>query len=194
MRLQDLDGLEAHTRTLLAGAALTEPTRRVLQARLDRTFGPPQALASAEFATLRATCLRLIPEPELVERVALAAALEARWAAGEPRGWRYAESPADLDLFRSGLQALDAAASGRFAALDAGGQDRLLAAAAAGEAPFDAAHRLQHWFEELLSAAVEVYYAHPLVQVSIGYDGMADAGPLAVGSSAVAQEADRLDR
>jgi len=46
------------------------------------------------------------------------------------------------------------------------------------------------WFEELLCALVELHYAHPLVQVSIGYDGMADAhGVQAVSLAGVAHDA-----
>jgi hypothetical protein len=41
---------------------------------------------------------------------------------------------------------------------------------------------------------VELHYAHPLVQVSIGYDGMADAhGVQAVGLAEVAQDARLAD-
>ncbi len=112
------------------------------------------------------------------------------------RGWRYAAAPPDLVLHRAGLDALDTAAraDGRsrdFAELDGKAQDTLLKAASEGAPPMDAAP-LQHWFEELLTGLTELYYAHPLVQVSIGYDGMADAhGVQAVGLQAVAAEADR---
>jgi gluconate 2-dehydrogenase gamma chain len=188
MSAASLPNLRARTEALLASGRLTEPTRRALQARLDQRFGAPQAFTSSEMATLKAVCLRILPEPELVEETDLAAALEARWAAREPKGWRYADAPADLELIRVGLAALDEAAGQAFAKVDTDEQDGVLAAAARGEAPFDAAHRLDRWFEELMSAATEVFYAHPLVQVAIGYDGMADAPPLAVGLAAVAAE------
>lgn len=190
----DLADLEVRTRALLASDRLGEPTRRVLQARLDQGFAPPTALDAQEMATLQAVCLRVIPEPELVERSALAAAYEARLAGRTPRGWRHAEAPADLELIRAGLHALDAPTDKPFPDLSPDQQDRRLAAAGAGEEPFASGSRLEHWFEELISGLTEIYYAHPLVQVWIGYDGMADAPPLAVGLDAVGREMDALGR
>ena len=192
MSIEDLTALEARTRAMLASDRVTGPTRRVLLERLDTAVPPPRALSPAQVSTLRACCLRLIPEPELVERIDLAARLDARLADAVPRGWRYAEAPDDLRLQRAGLDALDAAAQAHagaaFADLDAAEQDRLLGLARegglTGEAP------LERWFEELLSALTELCYAHPLVQVAIGYDGMADAqGVLAVSPQAIAEEA-----
>ncbi len=189
--------LEARTRALLQSGALTEPTRVALQARLDLQFQPGELLSATQRRTLQAVCLRLIPEPDLVQRMDLAGAFEAKLAAGSGRGWRYAAAPDDGVLHVAGLDALNAAALGRhgdgFADLDPERQDALLNAASDGEAPMDLAP--ERWFEELLTALAELFYAHPLVQVSIGYDGMADAhGVRAVGLQAVAAEADSLGR
>ena len=183
---------------MLQSAALTAPTRSALQTRLDRRFEPTDLLSPEQRSTLEAACLRLIPEPDLVHRLQLAAAFEAKLAQGFERGWRYADAPADLALHHAGLNALDAAAGAtaatRFADLDAAAQDTLLKAACEGEPPMNAAV-VKHWFEELLTGLTELYYAHPLVQVSIGYDGMMDAqGVHAVGLQAVAVEAERLGR
>ncbi len=196
--VEALETLEARTRALLASDRLTEPTRRVLTARLERRPGPPRALSAGQMLTLHAVCLRAIPEPELVTRVQLAEAYDARLADAVPRGWRYAEAPDDLSLQRAGLDALDAAAltrSGRrFAELDAAEQDALMTAACAGELDGPQAAPLARWFEELMNALAELYYAHPLVQVSIGYDGMADAhGVAAVSPQAIAEETAALD-
>ena len=193
---EDLAALEARTQTLLASDTLTAPTRAVLQARMKQRFEPTDLLLPPQRRTLEAACLRLIPDPELVRRIALPAAFEARLAQGLGRGWRYAEAPADVLLLRAGLNALDAAAADRgataFPDLGRHQQDALLKAACRGEPPMND-RALQHWFEELLTALTEIYYAHPLVQVSIGYDGMADAhGQRAVGLPAVAAEAERL--
>ncbi len=189
--------LEARTRALLSSEALTAPTRAALQARLDRRFEPGKLLSSAQRRTLQAACLRLIPEPELVARIDLAGAFEAELAEGSGRGWRYAEALSDVALHRAGLDALDAVTqaqhSSAFADLDSERQDAILRAACAGEAPMDVAP--EHWFEELLTAVTEIYYAHPLVQVAIGYDGMADAhGMQAVSLAEVAAQADSLGR
>ena len=165
---------------------------------MEQVFEPTHLLSPDQRRTLEAACLSLIPEPELVRRIALPAAFEARLAQGLYRGWRYAEAPEDAALFRAGLDALDIAARRRtgqtFADLGADDRHALLAAACKGEPPMDD-RALKHWFEELLTALTEIYYAHPLVQVSIGYDGMADAhGVQAVGFRAVTAEADRFDR
>ena len=194
MTIEDLSALETRTRALLASDRVTEPTRRVLLERLETAVPPPRALSPAQMSTLRACCLRMIPEPELVERIDLAGRLDARLADAVPRGWRYAEAPDDLSLQRAGLDALDAAAKAEaeagvaFADLRAADQDRLLHAACEGELHGDIP--LDRWFEELLSALVELYYAHPLVQLAIGYDGMADAqGVQAVSPQTIAEEA-----
>ena len=177
----------------MASDTLTAPTRRVLTARLDHQPSAPRVLSASQMVTLTAACLRLIPDPALVERTALAARFEELLGGDARRGWRYAKAPEDLVLHRAGLDALDAAAqtgSARgFAALAADEQDALLTAAASGEVLDAAGRPLDTWFEELLSAVVKIFYAHPMVQVAIGYDGMADAhGATAVGPDAIAAE------
>ena len=189
----DVAELEARTRALLASDRVTEPTRRVLRARLDQQTQPPRAFSADQMRTLHAVCLRLLPEPDLVGRIGLAGRLDARLADGVARGWRHAQAPDDLTLHRLGLDEMErqawAGAGGRFADLDDQAQDRLLSHAREGRS-LDAAVPLDIWFEELLNALVELFYAHPLVQVAIGYDGMADAaGFQAVSLADVAAEA-----
>jgi hypothetical protein len=160
---------------------------------MDRRYGAPQLFDAIQMQTLRTVSARLIPAPDLADAVDLAGALDAALAEGEGDGWRYAEAPPDRRLHTTGLDALNAAALARFGSgfshLSPERQDALLSAAASGDleaASIDAAR----WFEELLCALVELHYAHPLVQVSIGYDGMADAhGVQAVGLAAVARDA-----
>ncbi len=171
-----LDDLVAQTERLLASDRLTAPTRAVLRARMDRRYGAPQVFNEAQMLTLRAVSARLIPAPELGDAVDLAGALDAALAQGEGDGWRYAEAPPDRRLHAIGLDALNATAVFRFGSsfsdLSPKHQDELLT------------------LEELLCALVELHYAHPLVQVSIGYDGMADAhGVQAISLAEVAHEA-----
>jgi hypothetical protein len=195
--LGPLDDLIARTERLLASDRLTAPTRAALRARMDRRYGAPRLFDEIQMQTLRAVSARLIPAPDLAAAVDLAGALDAALADGDSDGWRYAEAPPDRRLHTMGLDALNAAAHARFGSgfsdLSAQRQDALLSAAASGDlesADIDAAR----WFEELLCALVELHYAHPLVQVSIGYDGMADAhGVQAVGLAEVAQDAGRGD-
>ncbi len=180
-----LDDLIAQTERLLASDRLTAPTRAVLRARMERRYGAPQVFNEGQMQTLRAVSARLIPAPDLAGAVDLASALDASLADGEGDGWRYADAPPDRRLHTLGLDALNAAALAHFGSpfsdLTPGRQDAMLSAASV-----DAAR----WFEELLCALVELHYAHPLVQVSIGYDGMADAhGVQAVSLAGVTHDA-----
>ena len=172
--MPSLDELEAGARALLASDRVTAPTRRVLQARLDAGPQPPRALDPARFAVLRAVAARLVPLGPLAERVDLAGRLDARLADGSGDGWRYAAAPSDLDALRAALDALDVRADpGGFAALAPERQDALLSGAQAGGEgwpPF-----MARTFEDLLAGLCHLAYAHPLVQLDIGYDGMADA-------------------
>ncbi len=188
-----LDDLVAQTERLLASDRLTAPTRAVLRARMDRRYGAPQVFNEAQMLTLRAVSARLIPAPELGDAVDLAGALDAALAQGEGDGWRYAEAPPDRRLHAIGLDALNATAVFRFGSsfsdLSPKHQDELLTLAASGD-PATVGDEAARWFEELLCALVELHYAHPLVQVSIGYDGMADAhGVQAISLAEVAHEA-----
>ena len=187
------DDLVARTERLLASDRLTAPTRAALRARMDRRYSAPRIFDDLQMRTLRAASARLIPAPDVAAAVDLAGALDAALAESDGDGWRYAEAPPDRRMHALGLDGLDAAAVARFSApfgdLTPERQDALLTAAASGALEFpglDAAR----WFEELLSALVELHFAHPLVQVAIGYDGMADAyGVQAVGLTAVARDA-----
>jgi hypothetical protein len=187
--------LKARTERLLASDKLTGPTRGALKARLERRYGAPRLFDAVQMRTLRAATARLIPAPDIADAVDLAGALDAALADGDGDGWRYLNLQPDRELHPLGLDALDAAARRRFAsgfeALNPEAQDELLRAAADGRLDsgvegLDASR----WFEEFLVLLVELHFSHPLVQLAMGYDGMADAhGVQAVSLSAVAAEA-----
>lgn len=169
---QDLAGLEAATRALLASDRLTAPTRAALTARMERCADAPGALSRRQLATLAAAAARLVPLGALQDRVELARRLDVQLATGAGDGWRYADTSPDATAVAAGLDALDAdAAPSSFADLPAQRQDALLQQARSG----DLAQVPPHWFEDVLAALTRLAYAHPLVQVAIGYDGMADA-------------------
>jgi len=190
--MADVVDLRARTERLLASDRLTAPTRAALRARLDRRYDAPRLFDAVQMQTLGAVSARLIPDPDLAAAIDLAGALDAALADGEGDGWRYADAPPDQRMYALGLDALNAAALDRFASpfsdLEPANQDGLLANAAEGGLDI-AGGNGGRWFEELLCALVELYYAHPLVQVAIGYDGMADAhGVQAVSLAEVAKE------
>jgi len=169
-------------RALLATEAVTAPTRRALQARLDAE--PPRSPSffdEAGYADLGAVCARLIPQGERSRPVPLAAAIDARLAEGRGDGWRYDIMPEDGEAYRRGLRGLNETAlilfGGAFRDLNEPEQDRVLGTVQREEAPGETWRTLRagRFFEELLAEIVEIYYAHPLAQEEIGYAGMADA-------------------
>ena len=164
------DELAARARALIASDRLTAPTRAALAARLDWRAGRPTVLSERQMAGLRAVAARLVPLGALADRVDPAGRLETALARGGGDGWRYAAMPPDVDAVAAGLDALDAA--GFLDAADSD-RDRLLEAVQVGIAVWPVPSPL--WFEEVLGQLVQLTYAHPLMQVAIGYDGMADA-------------------
>ena len=163
--------LELEARALLASDRVTAPTRAALIARLDWRAGSPKALTARQLATLRAVAARLVPLGELDAAVDAAGRLDAALAAGPGDGWRYAAMPADKEAIASGLDMLSADG---FLDLDGERRDAMLARVRGGldcwPIPSD------RWIEEVIAQLVQLAYGHPLVQLAIGYDGMADAG------------------
>lgn len=169
-------------RGLLATNLVTPPTRAALRARLDEAApAEPRFFDPAAYATLRAACARLIPQPERPSPVDLAHDIDRRLAEDKSDGWRYDRMPPDPEAYRLGLGGLDESARAMFgagfAALDGPRQDAVLGAVQRAEAPGASWTRLpaDRFFEELLGECVEGYYSHPLAQEEIGYVGMADA-------------------
>ena len=173
---------EGTARALLASALVTPATRAVLLDRLAASpVAEPRALDAAAFATLRAVCARLIPQPERSDPVDLAGAVDDRLARGEGNGWRYATMPPDAEAYERGLHGIDECArvtrGAAFVDLPGADQDEVLRAVQRGQ-PAGAAWGglpADRFFEELLAELVESYYSHPVAQEEIGYVGFADA-------------------
>ena len=168
-------------RSILDTHLITPSTAAALHARLAEPAGGDvfDALARKNF---RAACDGLIPQSDRSNPIDLASIVEGRLAnGGGGDGWRYADMPEDVAVLRSGLAAIDASAHGvfgtGFADLDTMARDRLLTSVQHGDVPPDLWTVLdpKRWFETLLVAVTEAYYAHPLAQEEIGYLGMADA-------------------
>ncbi|MBC7504141.1 MAG: gluconate 2-dehydrogenase subunit 3 family protein [Sandarakinorhabdus sp.] len=167
-------------RSILDTPLVTPATSAALRARLAEPVGSGVFDALAR-KTLRAACDGLIPQSDRSNPIDLASIVESRLANGDGDGWRYADMPDDVAVLRSGLAAIDASAHGMFGAgladLDTMARDRLLTSVQHGDVPSDLWTVLdpKRWFETLLVAVTEAYYAHPLAQEEIGYLGMADA-------------------
>ncbi len=168
-------------RDVLPTDHVSQPTRRVLEHRLAAGVkNSPEFLSPAAFATLRAVCDRLVPQDDLPERVDIAGQIDQRLANGASDGWRYAVMPPDREAWIVSLAAIDETSYSRFSQsfidLELHQKDALLRDIQAGEVSGAAWRMLQpaRAFEDILTEAVETFYASPIAQEDIGYAGMAD--------------------
>ena len=176
------DYLPGTIEALLQSDVVTAPTRRVLEERLHPDVAQsPRFFDDSAYAALRATCDRLIPQPDRQVPIEIAAAVDDRLARNVGKGWRYASLPPDRDAYVLALRGIDECATAwyrsRFVDLAAAQQDEVLTAVQNGSASGEAWKFVPPalFFEELLAELVETYYSHPLAQEEIGYVGFADA-------------------
>lgn len=154
----------------------TDTEARALLARravADDANYPPRALSPAQLATLRALADRLVPQPG-VQRIDLAARIDADLAAGHGDGWRPSDLPDDASAYRRGLDAVTA-----LWPEDAVEQDTLIRSIIAGNLTTDlpwGASGFRRWFEDLRSDLARTWTAHPASFARIGYDGFATGG------------------
>lgn len=166
---------------LLNSSAITEPTRSALQARLKGPKGSPHFFEKSQFQLLSIVCDRLLDQESNQRWVDISHFIDERLADGTGDGWRYSEMPPDGDMLQQGLEGIDQSASilfgNPFIALQKEEQLEILSQIQKGKAPGAVWENLPaaRFFEELLAEATEIFYSHPLVQVSMGYTGMADA-------------------
>ena len=167
---------------LLKSSDVTGPTRKVLQERMAcQPVGIPRFFGQVAFANLQAACRRLSPSLDNAIEVDIAGPIDSALADNRGDGWRYDAMPPDAQAYQLGLKGIDQTANRFFNAsflqLDNNQQDTVLRAMQQGDAPGPAWQTISAalFFEELLALAAEICYAHPLVQESIGYAGMADA-------------------
>jgi hypothetical protein len=147
---------------------VTPATRRVREARrAPKPEAPPRRLSHAQFGTLVAVVDVLRPPYPRPTAAEIAQEIDARLAAGESDGWRYAPMPPDDEAYARGLDHLTAEFAKRT-------PEAVVRALAAGETRWPDVDA-RRFFEELLVEVVEIAYSHPVVQDAIGYDGFADA-------------------
>ena len=136
-----------------------------------------------EWATLRAICERIVPQPKSRSHPGpVAAMIDLKLKADQRDGYRDARLPRQGEAWRRGLKGLDAEAQGRhatrFHALDGARQDQILKAAQKGNAHAEAwgGMSFRLFFEKrLLHDIVSAYYAHPITSNEIGFGGPAGA-------------------
>ena len=157
-------------------------TRHVLQARLNKEpVTEPRYFDTDSFITLHAVCMRLIPQPNPDRMVDLPGCLDDMLTDGKGNGWRYDTMPADGKAFTMGLKSMNETCTTLFGKpfhlLLETEQDEVLMLVQSGTVTGAAWKQLhaQLFFEELLTALVEIYYSHPFAKEEIGEVAMADA-------------------
>ena len=144
---------------LLESNRVTPATRKALLERLNAQY-QRKFFSEAQLETLRAVALRLVPHNPL--ELDLVGPIDDRLAHCDSKGWRYAELPPEANPYAGLLVALPE----NFLQFEGDAQDGVLEGL---QKTFSRA------FEDMLAELVEVHYAHPLIQVRIGYYGFADA-------------------
>lgn len=145
-------------------------TREVVAERLrpfERRF-----LTEHEWTLLDAVAASLLPQPDRAEPIPVAPGIDRMLAEGRGEGYRREGVPPLRDYWRQGLAAL-AKEAGDFAALPPAEQDALLGRVQRGEVKAEWPVPPDRFFDDLLRAAVGVYYAHPSAWSEIGYGGPA---------------------
>jgi len=158
-----------------------EQTRRVIDQRL--AIGPDDHgfFTDAEWATLKAVCGRILPQPpDRAAPVPIAALIDHKLASGRSDGYRDARMPPMGDAWRRGLGALDAEARGRhgqpFHELSPAEQDGLLTAVQSGYAADPAWGGMppELFFKSrIIADCIGAYFGHPTAWSEIGYGGPA---------------------
>ena len=167
---------------LLNSELVTPATARALARRIAAGVEKEPAVFSPELlVVLSAIAGQLMPQSDRATPIDLAREFVRRLAAGLGDGWRYADLPPDAEMFDRGLRAVDASSidmfSTGFASLTFIQQDDLLREIQFGRVSGPEWHGIKPklFFQELLVALVEIYYADPVALDEIGFAGMADA-------------------
>lgn len=165
----------------LNSPAITEPTRKALIERIEKANGTNRFFTDYSFNLLSILCDRLMDQDPEDRIVNIALFIDDRLAENTCDGWRYSDMPPDNEMYRKGLKGVDEAASimfdKNFTELEKEAQIKALEAIQDGTAKGDTWKTLpsKRFFEELLAETTEIFFSFPLVQLKIGYAGMADA-------------------
>ena len=157
-----------------------DQTRRVIDQRLALDPEAHGFFTDAEWATLKAVCARIIPQPAERTTPAPVAALVDQKMRGHGDGYRDARMPPMGEAWRRGLAAIEAEAQGRhgrpFHELSGTEQDGLLTAVQQGYASDAAWGDMKpglFFAKRVLADCVGAYYGHPAAWSEIGFGGPA---------------------
>lgn len=156
-----------------------DATRRVVDQRLAVHPGP-RFFSQTEWATLRALCERILPQPKDRPPVPIAAYIDDKLLNNKIDGYRAAALLPQGEAWQVALAALDGAARdahGRgFHELAAADQDALLSRMQAGEldGPLWRGMPSKTFFaKRVLHDITNAYYAHPIAWNEMGFGGPA---------------------
>ena len=156
-----------------------EPTRRAIDKRIA-VHPCPRFFSEAEWATLRAVCARIVPQPIDRPPVPLPAYVDEKMFENTIDGYRFAKLLPQGEAWKAALAALDAEAREKhgavYHALPAPEQDALLKRMEKGEleGPLWAGMPSDLFFSKrVLHDIVGAYYAHPTAWSEIGWAGPA---------------------
>lgn len=167
--------------TLLNSDAVTEPTRKALQKRMEIASELNHFFSDELFNLLSIVCDRLMDQDPENRVVNVAVFIDERLTANTCDGWRYNDMPPDDEMLVKGLEGINETAvivfEKIFIDLKKEEQISILKEIQQGSAEGNTWKKLppEKFFEELSAEAVEIFYSFPAVQVSIDYAGMADA-------------------
>lgn len=158
-----------------------EATRRVVLDRVENV--PPIRFFADDLALARAVFDRILPQDDRDEahRIPVLNYVDKRLYEDIQDGYRFVDMPPDADAYRLGLQGIDAIARHRheksFVELSPTEQDEVLLTLRddvqpAGNETWQHVGAI-HFFEMLVTDAVDAYYAHPYAWDEIGYGGPA---------------------
>lgn len=166
---------------LLNSDFVTQATRVPLQERMAKAKNSLHFFSDYYFSLLSIVCDRLMGQNPKNQVVNIALFIDERLVENTCDGWRYDALPPDDVMLLQGLMGIDETAKALFGmaflALKAKEQKIVLKAIQKGTAAGNIWSILSSslFFEELLAEATEIFYSYPLVQLEIGYAGMADA-------------------
>jgi Gluconate 2-dehydrogenase subunit 3 len=168
-RYPDYDVLEQ-------AGAWDEPTRAVVFARVD-DVPEREFFTEAEATTLRVFCDDLLAQ-DSEPRIPVLAFVDAKHAAGQTEGYRYADMPPDGEAWRLVARGLDEAAGGgpgAYAALGSDDRERILDAFSSGDLEGGAWAELDvsRAWSVVTRDALAAFYAHPWSWNEIGFGGPA---------------------
>ena len=168
-------------RDLLHTDAVTSPTRKALEERIQKDKGEPRFFDAYAFNLLSVICDRLMDQDSDHRIVNSAFFIDERLINNRCDGWRYNIMPPDDVMYVKGLKGIDETATilfqTTFLNLDKEHQLALLLVIQQGAPPGAVWKELsaRTFFEEVLAETAEIFFSHPVVQEEYGYAGMADA-------------------